>query len=57
MFKHKKLASNKLSKKCLYTLKIKSTKPIASPVKTNFNLKDIYDKKFLEQYKDEALLE
>ena len=48
MYKHKKLATNKFSKKNHHTLKIKNAKPIASPVKTNFNLQDVFNQKFIE---------
>ena len=48
MFKHKKLASNKFSKKGIHTLKSKNAKASASPVKTNFHLRDAFNQKFIE---------
>ena len=43
MFKHKKIATKKISKPFSKTIKIKNIDPIASPLKTTFNIKDMLD--------------
>jgi hypothetical protein len=41
MFKHKKIVRKTLSKHITKSIKFTDTKPISSPLKTTFNLKDI----------------
>ena len=55
MFKHKKLATKKLTNNHAQTIKIKDTKPIASPLKTHFDLKDLFYHRQVFQVNDDVV--